>query len=373
MLQAGDIIEFDRKKQFKYIKPLGAGGTGDTHLFEDETTNMFFAFKKYAPKDTRYVDDHYRRFVDEIKILLKLSHQNIVRVYNYYLYPDLKIGYIQMEYIDAMPIDNFETNGWGRDWNDIFTDVILAFEYLETNKVLHRDIRPANILIDKEEKVKIIDFGFGKQLDNTCQAGRSVLLNWPVTELPEEIQQNLEYNLKTEIYFVGKLFQRLIKSDMDFRFSHIIENMVKISPKHRYDSFSEVSKSISEGLLGEISFTEIDKEIYRNFANKLCKHINWHIDRYTPVKEINETIISLANLIRDSALEEFIQDNTRLIHCFIKNGFNYAAKTDIPVKCIIDFHQFLKQLNSKKQKIVLDNIYTRLSKINIKSEEELPF
>ena len=40
------------------------------------------------PKDARFVDEHYSRFVDEIKILLNISHPNIVRIYNYYLYPE---------------------------------------------------------------------------------------------------------------------------------------------------------------------------------------------------------------------------------------------------------------------------------------------
>ena len=58
-MNSGDIITFDAKKNFTFIKKLGGGGTGDTHLFKDETTDMFFAIKKYVPKDLRYIDDHY--------------------------------------------------------------------------------------------------------------------------------------------------------------------------------------------------------------------------------------------------------------------------------------------------------------------------
>lgn len=94
-MNKGDLIVFDSKKNFKYIKSLGAGGTGDTHLFLDETTGIQFAIKKYAPKDFRYVDEYYSRFVDEIIILFNITHPNIVRIYNYYLYPELKTGYLQ--------------------------------------------------------------------------------------------------------------------------------------------------------------------------------------------------------------------------------------------------------------------------------------
>ena len=76
----GDVITFNSKKAFTYIKPLGSGGTGDTHLFLDETTRIQFAIKKYVPKDSQFTDEDYRRFVDEIIILFNISHPNIVRI-----------------------------------------------------------------------------------------------------------------------------------------------------------------------------------------------------------------------------------------------------------------------------------------------------
>ena len=133
-MNTGDVITFDAKKNFTFVKVLGGGGTGDTLLFKDETTDMLFAIKKYVPKDKRYIDEHYVRFVDEIKILFNISHPNIVRIYNYYLYPQAKTGFLQMEYIDGTCIDQYEPMPWDeKGWEEIFTDVIGAFEYLEKN------------------------------------------------------------------------------------------------------------------------------------------------------------------------------------------------------------------------------------------------
>ena len=47
-MNTGDVITFDAKKNFTFVKTLGTGGTGDTHLFKDETTDILFAFKKYV-------------------------------------------------------------------------------------------------------------------------------------------------------------------------------------------------------------------------------------------------------------------------------------------------------------------------------------
>lgn len=127
--------------------------------------NMLFAFKKYSPKDERYVEENYIRFVEEIKILFNISHPNIVRIYNYYFYPDKNIGYLQMEYIDGLSISQFDPKKFSKEWEDIFKELIETFKYLEQKNILHRDIRPENIMINQNGEVKVIGFGFGKKLE----------------------------------------------------------------------------------------------------------------------------------------------------------------------------------------------------------------
>lgn len=374
-MNAGDVITFDAKKNFTFVKTLGAGGTGDTHLFKDETTDMLFALKKYVPKDARFVDEHYSRFVDEIKILLNISHPNIVRIYNYYLYPQAKTGFLQMEYVDGICIDQYSPMPWDKSWEDIFCDIIGAFEYLEKHHILHRDIRPANIMIDTSNNVKIIDFGFGKQLNGTTNDENSILLNWPATEMPNEVQLNQEYDERTEIYFVGTLFRHLLKEEIsEFHFAHIIDKMVKINPEQRYDSFSEIIADISAGVLSEIDFSETQKKCYRDFAIALSTHILHFQSKYSPKNDIAQTISDLALLIRNSSLEECIQDNSKLIGCFVAGGYTYNPRKDIPVQILKDFYGLITSLDMGKRKILFDNIYTRLSTIEVKTEDDdLPF
>ena len=234
-IEEGKVLKFEAMKSFKYIKELGSGGTGNTHLFKDETTDMLFAIKKYepAPQNIEHKEELYNRFVEEIKILFKISHPNIVRIYDYYLYPIAKVGYLQMEYISGIPINQYEPTIFDRSWEDIFIETINTFKYLEENNVLHRDIRPENLLVDENRKLKLIDFGFGKISKNNSNTEsknkNSVLLNWPVTEMPEEIARDNEYDNKTEIYFVGKLYDHIIKEkNIDFKYQSIIDKMIEI-------------------------------------------------------------------------------------------------------------------------------------------------
>lgn len=369
-----NIIEFDGKKEFRYVRPIGKGGTGDTHLFKDDTTDILFAIKKYSPKDKTYIDEYYLRFVDEIKILFKIAHPNIVRIYNYYLYPIDKTGYLQMEYVEGNEIDKYNPESWNKQWDEIFIDLISAFKYLEKIKILHRDIRPANFLVDHDGNVKIIDFGFGKQLKSDKPNENSIILNWPVSEMPDEVSQKCEYNHQTEIYFLGKLFKKLLKDTFkEFRFAQVINEMIKTSPDERFKSFEDVSNAISTGLLSVIEFSDQDKIIYLKFADHLINHISKFKAGIKYNFEIKEIIHGLGKIIRDNSLEKFIQSNNKLIKCFVNGGFTYNPNNNIEVECVRDFYDFFLKQNQQNKEIIINNIHNRLSQITIEADDDLPF
>ena len=94
-----DIIQFLKAKAYRKIRDLGHGATGQTVLLHDDSIDEDFVCKKYVPYYDYYKEECYKRFVDEIKILYKMNHPRIVRVFNYYLYPDQWTGYILMELI----------------------------------------------------------------------------------------------------------------------------------------------------------------------------------------------------------------------------------------------------------------------------------
>lgn len=376
-IEEGKVLKFEAMKSLKYIKELGSGGTGNTHLFKDETTDMFFAIKKYepAPQNIEYKEELYKRFVDEIKILFKISHPNIVRIYDYYLYPNRNVGYLQMEYINGTAIDKYEPLPWDKSWEEIFIEIINTFKYLEENKILHRDIRPENLLLDEHFNFKLIDFGFGKIINTSnIEEKNSVLLNWPVTEMPEEIQKAKEYDNKTEIYFVGKLLSNIFKEKkIDFKYNSIIDKMIQHSIDKRYATFEEIYIDISKGIFSEIDFTDYEKGTYRNFADSLYKHISIYTGPYELSTNIEQIINDLENVVRENSLEAFIQSNSKLINCFVIGPYRYSTATDIPVDVVTKFYEFFIKLARDKQKNVLENIHNRLNSIKIESDDDLPF
>ena len=159
----GEIIPFIKQKNYIMVNnDLGKGSFGKTVLLQDP----FIEAKKYEPEEESIKQQFYRNFLAEIKILYKLNHKNIVRIYNYYAYENLYTGYILMEYIDGKTIGEFIESYCAPfshiTLDDIFLQLVDAFCYMEAHEVIHRDIREGNILIERDGTVKVIDFGIGK-------------------------------------------------------------------------------------------------------------------------------------------------------------------------------------------------------------------
>ena len=380
-METGEIIKFDQSKHFKFVRELGSGGTGETNLFKDETTNTLFAIKKYRPSEENieHKEDFYHRFVEEIVILFKLSHPNIVRVYNYYLYPNLMTGYLQMEYIEGTSIDAYIRNN-STDLDNLFRSAVKSFEFLEENDILHRDIRPANIMIDNNGELKLIDFGFGKILSST-NTENSIRLNWPVTDMPDEVVNGNDYTVETEIYFLGSLFKRLIRENNieDFKFINVVNTMCEVSIEKRYQSFKDVSDDIAKGVLLGTDFSARDKAVYQDMASSLVNTISYYTSDFSPVSEVERVQVNLGELIRNSSLEEYIQANSALISCFLTNGFTYSLRIMTKVDTVKDFYRLLIDSDYQKKEIILENLIIRLSLIEIKKpnfdidDDELPF
>lgn len=137
-MEAGQIIPFTRYKNYEFVKLLNAGGTGKTILMRDPTINKLFVCKKYDPQQKEYEQEFYNRFIEEIKIMYSVYDNSIVRIYDYFLYPEYKTGYIIMEYINGDNIEEYFEIADEENINSVFVQIINAFSYLEQHNILHR-------------------------------------------------------------------------------------------------------------------------------------------------------------------------------------------------------------------------------------------
>lgn len=373
----GEIVDFPTNRKYEFVRALKSGGTGKTILMQDTMLNKFFVCKKYSPMQKQYEKEFYNRFIDEIKIMYAIYDINIVRIFDYYLFPEHSTGYIIMEYVEGKNIDEYFKEEDTDKINSIFVQLINAFAYLEKNNILHRDVRPENVLIDDSGTVKLIDFGFGKNVNEVGNEENSIYLNWPVSQKPEELYSGV-YNSQTEIFFVGYLIKNLLaKYEMNsFKYTELLRKMIEISPQKRINSFLTIQDEISNQAMETFDFSREQKNIYRTFAEDLKNSISVIKDSLIVEKDIGIIIEKMKKVLRDNALEMYISNNYVLISCFIKSNYTYYPGKEIPVVEVKNYYNFLVSQSSEKREIILNNLYGRLNKIpvvNSMYDEELPF
>jgi serine/threonine protein kinase len=366
------IVQFLRNRDYEFLVELGEGACGKTVLLRDKYLNELFVCKKYQPYDETERPVLFEHFVRETKILYKLHHPKVVRVFNSYLYPEKFAGYILMEYVDGSDIDVFIRHTPDAI-NDLFVQAVDGFAYLEKCGVLHRDIRPGNLMVTIDGDLKIIDLGFAKKIGEPADFKKSITLNWWATA-PKEFS-DAQYDFTTEVYFLGKLFEGLInQNDIGkFKYGDVLVEMCRHDREFRISSFSEVAKRIRTEQMSKMSFGEDAKRIYRVFADELTRQLT-KIDFMSSYRSVDEIIDKLAAAHRNFMLEEHVPDSSVVIGCFIEGSYFYRGRPNIQVKVVFDFLSLLRSLNPELRQIVIANLENRLDAIERHvPDDEPPF
>ncbi len=149
--------------RYEIIDKVGSGGMADVYKAKDHRLNRFVAIKVLRQEyssDAKFV----AKFRAEAQSVAGLSHPNIVNVYD--VDEDENYNYIVMELVEGITLKKFIEKKGKLDVNEavgIAVQIAQGMEAAHDNHIIHRDIKPQNIIISKEGKVKVTDFGIAKQ------------------------------------------------------------------------------------------------------------------------------------------------------------------------------------------------------------------
>lgn len=148
--------------KYKIIKLIGKGGMAYVYLATDITNGMNVAIKILKP-ELAGDDEFVKRFDSEAKAVASLSHSNIVKVFG--VGHEGLYRYIVQEYVDGITVKDLINQNGHLDWRvavPIVIQVGLALDTAHKCGVIHRDIKPQNILINRDKVAKITDFGIAR-------------------------------------------------------------------------------------------------------------------------------------------------------------------------------------------------------------------
>jgi len=162
---AGNIVSCS----YRLEKMLGRGGMGEAWMAYELFTKRFVVLK-FVPREIQHVEAAMESVRESFNRIHALQHQHICPVYG--LFADQKYGiYLVMKYIDGVPLDEYKRKQVARhgkmslsDAVQILWGIAKGLDYAHGKMVIHRDIKPQNVMISKTDGVQIIDFGLAEEI-----------------------------------------------------------------------------------------------------------------------------------------------------------------------------------------------------------------
>ncbi|CAM2070109.1 Non-specific serine/threonine protein kinase [Sulfidibacter corallicola] len=197
---------------YRTIAELGRGGMGRVYLAErdDGQYSRQVALKLMA--HGLHTDRDIELFRGELSILGRLDHPHIAALYDSGITQD-GLPYFIMEYLDALPLHVYadEHRLSPRQRLTLFLQICDAVQYAHANLVIHRDIKPTNILVTADGRAKLLDFGIARVLGDRQAQETSVVdkLMTPEFAAPEQLLGG-RITVATDIYALGGLLYRLL-------------------------------------------------------------------------------------------------------------------------------------------------------------------
>ena len=211
-LNEGTSQEGTRLGPYKIVREIGHGGMGAVYLAErdDEQYRQQVAIKLIKPGLGGELIR--KRFRNEMQILADLSHPNIARLLDGGETTD-GVPYLVMEYVEGRPIDVFcdEKQLSIDERLRLFSTVCAAVQYAHQHLVIHRDIKPGNILVTEEARPKLVDFGIAKLLDQDRSDATATAMPFmtPDYASPEQVR-GVGVTTATDIYSLGVVLYELL-------------------------------------------------------------------------------------------------------------------------------------------------------------------
>lgn len=213
--------------RYRIEKPVGMGGMAVVFKAMDTLTGRCVAIKMLREEEAAN-PQILRRFVNESRAVARLNHNNIVRIYDVSV--DNPLKYIVMEYIDGMTLHDYMEYKKPLDWRDavIYIDQILrALDHAHQNGVVHRDIKPQNIMLLEGGYVKVMDFGIAKLLDATDQTVKTSSAIGTVYYISPEQAQNTTIDCRSDIYSLGCMLYEMVTGKLPFTADNSVAVAVK--------------------------------------------------------------------------------------------------------------------------------------------------
>ncbi len=254
IFQSDDFLS----KRYDLVRQIGEGGMSAVYLARDRQLDRQVAVKVMLPFDDEDAETYTIRFVNEARILARLNHPNIVHVYDF---AATESGLrIIMEYVEGRTLYEQVTDDGGLPEEQVARvacEVLDALDVIHAEDVIHRDIKPGNVMLDPRGRVKVMDFGIAMtDAGDDDRTTESSVVGTMKFMAPEQ-SRGETVTVRADLFSVaatmafmllGHLPQILSATDLPPRLRPVLVRAMAADPRARYASAQEMKAAIQQAI-----------------------------------------------------------------------------------------------------------------------------
>ena len=215
MLELGTMLS----GRYEVLKRVGSGGMADVYMAKDHKLNRNVAVKVLK---SEYVEDEkfLKKFETEAQAVARLSHPNIVNIYDVGM--EDGINYIVMELAEGITLKEYiRKKGYlsPKETVEISTQIASAISHAHKNHIIHRDIKPQNILVSDTGIIKVTDFGIAKATSSNTVTSTATAMGSVHYISPEQAKGRF-CDEKSDIYSLGITMYEMVTGHVPFDHEH---------------------------------------------------------------------------------------------------------------------------------------------------------
>ena len=244
--------------RYEILSVLGTGGMGSVYKAQDLELDRLVALKVIRPELARnaaIVD----RFKQELRLSHKVTHRNVVRLYD--LSEDGGMRFVTMELVAGKDLRSIlEERGKlpAPEAVGIFQQICLALEAAHVVGILHRDLKPQNVMLEDTGRVVVMDFGLARMIDSNDGMTQTGALVGTIDYMSPEQALGKDLDQRSDIFALGLIGYEMLTGSMPFRAESMVASLLKRT-QQRAVPMSDVDKNIP-GALSNIIAKCLEKE-----------------------------------------------------------------------------------------------------------------
>lgn len=328
--------------KYKIIKKIGKGGMGIVFLARHKVLNSYRALKvlPHSVKEENY--DFYERFMREARIASDIRHPNIVGVMDAEADIEQDVSYIVMEFIDGgnlRRILKIQKKLPEIQVLLIARSIAAALKGIAEHSIIHRDIKPDNIMFTRHGEVKLADLGIAKNDNDDANITQSdAMIGTPAYLSPEQIENPKEVDIRSDIYSLGATLYEMLTGSPPY------------TGKNTYDIVHKMlSESILDPRLKNPAISSVTAQIVMKMLQKAPSK------RYQSPQALINVLDRILPHYSDNDVQEIIK--SAVLGTSLPKGINASLASGVGALVSFLFFSFRQNMSHLFRKGKKENLY----------------